>query len=71
MSENNKPRSFNLGNVKLTKWTNNESLYSYTFEKSYKDAEDKWQTSKSFNRDELLKLKLLIDRVLIEDIKEF
>ena len=63
-------KTYILGNTKLTRWANKD-FNSYTLEKSYKDAQGEWQSTKSFGRDELLKIKVLIDKALEEDIKEF
>ena len=69
MSNIDKPKKVLLGNVSLTQWDNN-GLKSYTMETSYKDKNEEWQTSKSFNRDELLRLKMLIDRLILEEVKQ-
>ena len=59
-----------LGNVAITVWKNEKSV-SFTVEKSYKDDKDKWQSTNSLNRDDLLKLKQLIDKVVSTDINTF
>ena len=62
-------KNYILGTVKLTEW-DNDGIHSYRMKKSYKDDKDEWQTTDSFNERDLLKLKLLIDRVLQSKIKE-
>jgi len=65
-----KPKSYILGNVKLTKWVNENGIVSFTMEKSYKDKDDEWQTTKSFGVNELVKLQTLITKVTQEEVKE-
>ena len=54
-----------LGSVQAAIWRNVDSegriRYSATFEKRYKDANGDWQSTGSFNRDELLLAAKAID----------
>jgi len=53
-----------LGRVKAAVWANEGEhgvRYSVTVARLYKDQQDKWQTSDSFGRDDLLLLLKVVD----------
>lgn len=67
-----KPRNIKFGNVQVTIWLNEINgtpLESVTIQRSYKDANDQWQTSNSFNVNDLPKLIACLQRVYSERIK--
>lgn len=70
MSTQNTPvEEVRIGTVKAAIWRNQAGddgavRYNVTFGKLFRSAEDgKWQTSRSFGRDDLLVLAKLADRV--------
>ena len=57
-------KKFRMGNVTATIWENKKddfASYSVDFQKSYKDQDGEWQNTKSFNINELPKVKLLAE----------
>ena len=63
-------KTYAIGTVKVTKWDNGDKQDSFTFKKSYKDGEE-WKDTDSYFRDDLLKLRAVIDKLLIEEVKEY
>jgi hypothetical protein len=65
MSDNKKPAAkVTMYPVSAAIWRNqnpNGVFYSVTFERSYKDDEGKWQSSATFNANELLLLAKVAD----------
>jgi len=66
-SETAKPpvAKLRIGLINASIWqrkTDNGTFYSVTFERRYKDAEDKWQSTHSYNADDLLTLGKLADQ---------
>lgn len=67
--ENKKPKVLMFGTLQIKKWDNGD-FNSFTIEKRYKPKDsEEWQSTNSLSRDDLLKLKVLIDEILREDIK--
>jgi len=79
----NKPvRKYRLGNVTGTVWRNKltfkgkdgkeveREVESIAFTKIYKDKDDNWQNTNSYNRNEVPKLLALINRYLNDQIIE-
>ena len=77
MAKTEKPKSnlpetkFRAGQVTATVWSkmvdvNKKSVkfYNVTFEKSYKDKDDEWQTTNSFAREDLVKLELVTRKAI-------
>lgn len=67
--ENNKPVNYKIGTVQLTKWTNlkseGETYYTYEINKSFKKTnEEKWETTKTFNYQDLIKIQLLVNHII-------
>lgn len=67
--ENNKPVNYKLGMVQLTKWTNTNkegtTYNTYEISKSFKKSdEDDWQTTKTLNYQDLLKLQILVNHIV-------
>ncbi|MCC7482957.1 MAG: hypothetical protein IT541_15675 [Hyphomicrobiales bacterium] len=66
-SETNKPpvARLRIGLIAASIWerdTENGSFYSVTFERRYKDSEGEWQSTHSYNADDLLVLAKLADQ---------
>ena len=66
MSDSKKPAArVNLHPVSASIWRNEntkgEAYYSVTLQRRYKDAEDKWKNSDSFNENELLLAAKVLD----------
>lgn len=66
-SETNKPpvARLRIGLIAASIWgrdTDNGSFYSVSFERRYKDAHDEWQSTHSYNADDLLILAKLADQ---------
>lgn len=69
-SEATKPvEEIRLGAVKAAIWknivdqgNNSRPIYNVSFQRLYRDAEDKWQSSGSFGRDDLLVLAQIAER---------
>lgn len=63
---NNKPiKTYKAGLLTLSLWENeveNSTIKSFTFQRSYKDSEEKWQHTQSLKASDLPKLKLLINK---------
>ena len=63
--ENNKPvKSYKSGAISLNLWENeigNEKVKSYSFQRSYKDKDDKWQHTQTLKTVDLLKLMVLLE----------
>jgi len=76
MSENNKPKQkFRAGQVSLTVWENDVKdkdfkTESFKIKKSYKDKDDKWQTTSNFNKQDLINVGALIDKYLLSTVNE-
>ncbi len=57
---------FRAGTVTATVWSKmvdvnkkKVKFYNVTFEKSYKDKDDEWQTTNSYGREDLVKLEIV------------
>jgi hypothetical protein len=69
-SEATKPvEEIRMGAVKATIWknmvdqgNNSRPIYNVSFQRLYRDAESKWQSSGSFGRDDLLVLAQIAER---------
>ena len=63
--ENNKPvKSYKAGAISFNVWENevgNEKFKSFTFQRSYKDKDDKWQHTQSLKVNDLPKLMALVE----------
>lgn len=59
-----KPRKIRLGNIVINIWTNEtdkgREYKTFTLEKIYKNNEDEWKSTQSFNLQDLLTLQTLI-----------
>jgi len=56
----NKPRKFRKGNIIINEWTNEKDdkvFTSYTLQKIYKDKDQNWKSTDSFNKQDLSMLK--------------
>jgi len=63
-------KSYTIGNIKVVEWDNGDDKpKNYTCEKFYKDSEDNWKTSKSFNFSELQLLSHLIQEIKREKMR--
>lgn len=70
----NKPpeKEFRAGQIKASLWENEKQndkgetvkYYSVKIEKSYKDKAGQWQTSNSYFREDLPRLRIVIDKAL-------
>ena len=73
MSDNKKPTAkINLHPVSAAIWRNQNPkgvFYSVTFERSFKDEAGKWQTSSTFNANDLLLLAKVADQAHSEIYK--
>ena len=68
MVENNKPlKTYKVGVLSLSMWENESKendgnkLKSFTFQRSYKDASEKWQHTQLLRLSDLPKLRILIE----------
>lgn len=65
MVENTKPvKTYKAGVLSLSLWENEAeegTFKSFSFNKSYKDKEDKWQQTQILKTSDLPKLKILLD----------
>jgi len=73
MSDTKKPAAkINLHPVSAAIWRNQNPkgiFYSVTFERSFKDDAGKWQTSSTFNANDLLLLAKVADQAHSEIVK--
>ncbi len=72
MVETNKPvKSFKAGVLSLNVWENGigtEKIKSYSFQRSYKDKEDKWAHTQSLRTSDLPKLMVLLEEAYKDQI---
>jgi hypothetical protein len=73
-SETTKPpvAKLRIGLINANIWqrtTGEDNFYSVSFERRYKDAEGNWQSTHSYNVDDLLSLAKLADQVHTEILK--
>lgn len=68
MVENNKPiKTYKVGVLSLSMWENESKendggkLKSFTFQRSYKDLNEKWQHTQLLRLSDLPKLRILIE----------
>jgi len=68
----NKPiKNFKEGQVTLSVWQkdyNGKPIYSYSYQKSYKDKQGQWQNTTFLNKTDLKDLSFLIDTVIQQGI---
>ena len=65
-------RKLRIGLINANIWqrtTGEDNFYSVSFERRYKDAEGNWQSTHSYNVDDLLSLAKLADQVHTEILK--
>ena len=66
MVETKKPiKTFKAGLLSVSLWENeledNKTITNFTFQRSYKDEDEKWQHTQNLRTSDLPKLKLLIE----------
>jgi hypothetical protein len=68
----NKVKNYMFGGIKLSVWTNKneegKEYNTYGIDKRYLDKEE-WKDSKTFNENDLMKLRLLIEEVLRQKMR--
>ena len=60
-------KKYLIGNVSLTRWTNENNKHSFTMEKSYL-KDNNWEKTKSFSLQDLIVLRELINKAI--EVKE-
>jgi len=72
MEENKKPvNTYRIGALSVSEWVNEfegKLLKSYTFQRTYKDAQDNWQHTTILREQDLLKLSILFQQIVSKDI---
>jgi len=69
MSENQKPaKTYKQGQVSVSVWKSEGRPTSYTFQRSYKDKEDKWQHTSSLNLTDLYVVQKIIAKITSEEL---
>lgn len=67
MTENQPEKKFVAGGVTVTCWKNEGKdgavFHNYTVQRRYKDGDD-WKNTDSFGRNDLVKLKVAVDKAL-------
>lgn len=68
MNENNKPiRVYSMSNISCSVWKRDD-MVSFTFQKSYKDKEDNWKHTTSFNAKDLLIISSLSESIAKKEL---
>jgi hypothetical protein len=69
--ENKPVVTFRAGVVSASVWKKTETInkkdvdfFNVTLVKNYKDKEDEWKSTSSFNREDLVKARLVLDKAI-------
>ncbi len=74
MEERKSPiKKYTLSNIECAVWRNvaqdGTEYFQFSFQKSYKDKNDEWQQTRTFNRTDLAIIAALCNKVLAVEIK--
>lgn len=68
-TENKPIEKYRVGSTSVTAWKSKGGFKNYTFQRSYKDAEGKWQNTNNYNLQDLLCLGKIIKKITDQEVK--